>query len=198
MTNYDTYQLHSLGFDVVFVRRGHLRVVLRSTCRYPRLRPVPPSAYAAFHCYDAGVGASVGLNLLLSLAPVTWFATYTALLVTVKWVVLGRCFQGRIPLSSPTYLAWWYTNATLKVWERTGGWWLLDTRVIILVYRLLGAQVRSNVRQVLLRSAVCLPVIYCHILIPELLLVPMLVSILPREGCESHVIALSASTPFLL
>lgn len=100
--------------------------------------------YMVLRCSDTDVGARVGLNLLLALAPVTWFSVYTALLVTIKWVVLGRCFQGRIPLSSPTYLAWWYMNATLKVWERTGGWWLLDTRVLVLVYRLLGAHVRPD------------------------------------------------------
>lgn len=86
----------------------------------------------------------MGLNLLLVFTPVVWFISCTTLAVAVKWIVLGRCFQGRIPLSSPTYLGWWYVNATLKVWEKAGGWWLLDTRLLILVYRLLGAQVSAT------------------------------------------------------
>lgn len=82
-------------------------------------------------------------GLLTALAPVVWFAAFTTLVVFVKWMVLGRVYQGRVLLSTPAYLAWWYVNASLKVWEATGGWWLLDTKLLILVYRLMGARVRA-------------------------------------------------------
>lgn len=42
------------------------------------------------------------------------------------------------------YLCWWYVNAMLNVWEAIGGRWLLDTRLLILFYRLLGARVRPT------------------------------------------------------
>jgi len=58
-----------------------------------------------------------------------------------KWVVLGVQAQGRIPLGNYAYLTWWYNNAMLNTWETIGGRWLMDTKLIILFYRLLGAKV---------------------------------------------------------
>lgn len=91
----------------------------------------------------AGVETTVvGMGLLRALAPVIWFSTFSALTIVVKWLALGRGVRGQIPLNSVTYLTWWYVSTTLNVWEAVGGWWLLDTKLLILFYRLMGARVR--------------------------------------------------------
>lgn len=70
-----------------------------------------------------------------------WFASFTTMVLLAKWVVLGVQAQWCIPLGTHAYLAWWYTNGMLSVWETIGGRWLLDTKLIILFYRLMGAKV---------------------------------------------------------
>lgn len=84
-------------------------------------------------------------GLLRILSPSIWFACYTAIVVLTKWLLVAlRASSPRerfVPLSSRSYLAWWYLNVLLNVWEATGGRWLLDTRLLILFYRLLGARV---------------------------------------------------------
>lgn len=85
-------------------------------------------------------------GFLRVVSPSIWFACYSAIVVVTKWllVVLGANSprEGIVPLSSLSYLSWWYLNVLLNVWEATGGRWLLDTRLLILFYRILGAKVR--------------------------------------------------------
>ncbi|CAB1113754.1 unnamed protein product [Ectocarpus sp. CCAP 1310/34] len=80
-------------------------------------------------------------GLLVALAPIIWFASFTVMVIVAKWLVLGRQAQGCIPLGTHVYLSWWYTNTMLSVWETTGGRWLLDTKLAILFYRMMGAKV---------------------------------------------------------
>lgn len=77
-------------------------------------------------------------------AIITWFLVYSACVVCVKWAALGAVTPGRIPLSTSAYLSWWYVNATLSLWEGLGGWWLVDTKLLILFYRLMGSRVRTT------------------------------------------------------
>ena len=81
------------------------------------------------------------IGLLGALAPIIWFFSFTVLVIAAKWLALGVQAQWRVPLGTRAYLSWWYTNAMLNVWETVGGKWLLDTKLIILFYRVMGAKV---------------------------------------------------------
>lgn len=82
-----------------------------------------------------------GFGLLQGLAPIIWFSSFTIMVVVAKWIVIGVQAQGRVPLSTHAYLAWWYNNAMLNVWETIGGRWLLGTKMMTLFYRTMGAKV---------------------------------------------------------
>lgn len=64
------------------------------------------------------------------------------MVILAKWVVATPHRQGRIEFSNNAYLAWWYTNCMLNVWETVGGTWLFNTKLLILFYRAMGAKVR--------------------------------------------------------
>ena len=81
------------------------------------------------------------LGLLVALAPIIWFSSFTVLVVAAKWLALGAQAQTRVPLCTHAYLSWWYANAMLNVWETIGGRWLVGTKLIILFYRVMGAKV---------------------------------------------------------
>lgn len=88
-----------------------------------------------------------GFGLLQGLAPVIWFSSFTVMVAVAKWIVIGVQSQGRVPLSTHAYLAYWYTNAMLNVWETIGGRWLLGTKLITFFYRTMGAKARSQARE---------------------------------------------------
>ncbi|CAM9909897.1 unnamed protein product, partial [Scytosiphon promiscuus] len=93
---------------------------------------------------DSSTKTLPGFGLLYALAPTIWFASFTAMVVLAKWGVLGVQPHGRVPLSNYTYLTWWYVNAMLNVWETIGGRWLIGTKLLILFYRMMGAQASSS------------------------------------------------------
>lgn len=117
-------------------------------------------------CFDFKTTSSTGtvraLGLLKALAPVVWFSSFTAMVIVNKWLVLGAQAQWRVPLGTHAYLAWWYTNAMLNVWETIGGRWLLDTKLIILFYRVMGAKVSRLWESV--RCSVLIDVCFKYIL----------------------------------
>ncbi|CAM9321295.1 unnamed protein product, partial [Ectocarpus sp. 13 AM-2016] len=80
------------------------------------------------------------LGLLGALSPIIWFACFTAIVIVTK-ILLGAHPQERVPLGTRAYLSWWYMNAMLNVWECVGGTWLLDTKMIIFIYRCMGAKI---------------------------------------------------------
>eukprot|EP00903_Cladosiphon_okamuranus_P019463 g17897.t1 len=89
-------------------------------------------------------------GFLRVLSPSIWFACYTAIVIVTKWLLVvlrvSTPRELRVPLSTVAYLSWWYLNVLLNVWEATGGRWLLDTRMLILFYRMLGAKVAWNAK----------------------------------------------------
>lgn len=86
------------------------------------------------------------LGLLGALSPIIWFTCFTAIVIVTK-TMLGAHPQERVPLGTRAYLSWWYLNAMLNVWECVGGTWLLDTKMIIFIYRCMGAKVRGPLIQ---------------------------------------------------
>ncbi|CAB1103955.1 unnamed protein product [Ectocarpus sp. CCAP 1310/34] len=90
---------------------------------------------------DPGSSSKVrALGLLGALSPIIWFTCFTAIVIVTK-IVLGAHPQERVPLGTRAYLSWWYMNAMLNVWECVGGTCLLDTKMIIFIYRCMGAKI---------------------------------------------------------
>ncbi|CAM9741072.1 unnamed protein product, partial [Ectocarpus fasciculatus] len=82
------------------------------------------------------------LGLLGALSPIIWFACFTAIVIVTKLLLFGGYPpQVRVPLSTHAYLSWWYMNTMLNVWESVGGTWLLGTKLLIFVYRCMGAKI---------------------------------------------------------
>ncbi|CAM9346479.1 unnamed protein product [Ectocarpus sp. 12 AP-2014] len=80
------------------------------------------------------------LGLLGALSPIIWFSCFTVIVIVTK-TLLCPLPQERVPLGTRAYLSWWYLNAMLNVWECVGGTWLLDTKMIIFIYRCMGAKI---------------------------------------------------------
>ncbi|CAM9690750.1 unnamed protein product, partial [Ectocarpus sp. 13 AM-2016] len=80
------------------------------------------------------------LGLLGVLSPIIWFTCFTAIIVVTK-LLLGAHPEERVPLGTRAYLSWWYMNTMLNVWECVGGAWLLDTKLMIFIYRRMGAKI---------------------------------------------------------
>lgn len=51
--------------------------------------------------------------------------------------------KSAFPLGSRASLSWWYANAMMNVWDVVGGTFLLDTELLVLFYRLMGAKVHE-------------------------------------------------------
>ncbi|CAM9561152.1 unnamed protein product [Ectocarpus sp. 13 AM-2016] len=81
------------------------------------------------------------LGLLGALSPIIWFACFTAIVIVTKVLLFSEYPQVRVPLGTRAYLSWWYMNTMLNVWESVGGTWLLDTKLIIFIYRCMGAKI---------------------------------------------------------
>ena len=82
---------------------------------------------------------SGGPGLTLVLTALTWMATYTVLIVMIKWLVVGRYKPGTHEPWSSGYMRWWFVDRLVSVWERTVGVHLLGTPYLNLVYKCLGA-----------------------------------------------------------
>ncbi|CAM9533670.1 unnamed protein product, partial [Ectocarpus sp. 12 AP-2014] len=80
------------------------------------------------------------LGLFGALSPIIWFACFTAIVIVTKLLLFSGYPQVRVPLGTRAYLSWWYMNTMLNVWESVGGTWLLDTKLIIFIYRCMGAK----------------------------------------------------------
>ncbi|CAB1096155.1 unnamed protein product [Ectocarpus sp. CCAP 1310/34] len=103
-----------------------------------------PWLYVDLPVFGRGEGESSkmrALGLLGALSPIIWFACFTAIVIVTKLLLFGGYPQVRVPLGTRAYLSWWYMNTMLNLWESIGGTWLLDTKLIIFIYRCMGAKI---------------------------------------------------------
>lgn len=81
------------------------------------------------------------MSLLLPMVVPIWMVSFTALVVVMKWLMIGRYMEHAIALNSAAFLRWWMIDRLVCLWEECVGWLLLGSSWLTLVYSILGAKV---------------------------------------------------------
>jgi len=70
-----------------------------------------------------------------------FFLSLSVELILVKWVLIGRYRSTIIDIPSISYFRWWFVDRFVHMWELWVGIFILDTKLAVLVYKLLGARI---------------------------------------------------------
>lgn len=113
-------------------------------------------AEPAFHVGDKLANSNTQeVFLVFGGVPISWIwlpfavpafmVSYTVVVVLMKWLVVGRYRAIECDVSSTYYLRWWIVDRALEYWEMWVGRFIVETPVIWLVYRILGARLHPTV-----------------------------------------------------
>lgn len=71
----------------------------------------------------------------------TFALSLSVTLILTKWIVIGRYKPCVIDVPSAGYLRWWFVDRAAHMWELWVGQFLLETILISVVYKMLGAKI---------------------------------------------------------
>lgn len=104
---------------------------------------IPPFLVQAYVSKSVLMGS--GMNWLPVFIPV-WIASFSLLLILLKWMVIGKYREGQASTPSLWYFRWWIVDRFLHLYEVTVGQFILDTPLIWVVYSLLGAKIHPSAK----------------------------------------------------
>lgn len=73
-----------------------------------------------------------------------WTTSFSLIVVFTKWIIVGRYQECQLATPSFLYLRWWFVDRLVHLWEFWVGQFIVDTPLIWLVYRLLGARIEAS------------------------------------------------------
>lgn len=80
----------------------------------------------------------------LPLVVPAFLLTFTMVVIICKYLLIGTYQSQTIPFLSRQYLAWWFVDRLLDLWELFVGQFLLETKFLWAIYRLLGADISPS------------------------------------------------------
>jgi len=89
---------------------------------------------------------STGRSVTWTWLPLTvpgFFLSLSLAVVGLKWLVVGR-YRNNVQVQLPSsmyYLRWWFIDRLMDAWELLVGQFILDTKFVLLFYKLLGAKI---------------------------------------------------------
>ena len=83
------------------------------------------------------LGSGAGLTMLF--VGVGWMIVYSAVVIAVKWLVIGRYRPSAHVYDSPGYIRWWFVESCVRVWEALIGGYLVNTPYLGIFYLGMGA-----------------------------------------------------------
>ena len=92
------------------------------------------------------VGGSFVRWLWFPLAVPGFMVSFTAGVIVMKWLVIGRYEECEMSSPSVSFLRWWLIDRAVELWEFWIGHFLLDTPLLWLFYRLLGAKIHPSAK----------------------------------------------------
>lgn len=85
-------------------------------------------------------------GLLTIIVPLVWMATFTLMVIVLKWTLIGMYRPRCLSMWSWPFWRWWVVDRLMDVWGLLVGVHLLDTPYLTAVYKLLGARVAWTCR----------------------------------------------------
>ena len=73
-----------------------------------------------------------------------FFVTFSIVVVTCKKILIGTYKAEVVSFYSRGYLCWWFQDRLMDIWELLVGQFILETKLLVVFYRLLGADLSMS------------------------------------------------------
>ena len=80
-------------------------------------------------------------GLLVPLLVILWMIVFTAEVVMVKWIIVGRYTEGVLGMQTFGFLQWWFLDRVFDMWDMWVGYFIGDTIMQLIVYKCLGLDI---------------------------------------------------------